>query len=106
MKQPAIFRTGDPSYFVPASTSGSVSPTVLTTSNASAFRSRVRVRLIGPPRLRILQRDTHTALSSIDRASYRNVKGSRRIAFELAPRARESDIDVAADSRHVNLVEF
>jgi hypothetical protein len=36
MKQPPIFSTGDPSYFVAASTSGNASPTVLTISNAAA----------------------------------------------------------------------
>src|SRR6266852_9394874 len=36
MKQPPNLRTGDPSYFVAASTSGSASPTVLTISNRSA----------------------------------------------------------------------
>jgi len=33
MKQPPTFSTGDPSYFVEDSTSGNVSPTVLTGSN-------------------------------------------------------------------------
>jgi uncharacterized protein (TIGR03435 family) len=36
MKQPPAFKTGDPSYFVMASTSGSASPTVLTVSKGSA----------------------------------------------------------------------
>ena len=36
MKQPLIFSTGEPSYFVPASTPGSASPTVLTVSKGSA----------------------------------------------------------------------
>jgi hypothetical protein len=36
MKQPPSFSTGDPSYFVVASTSGNVSPTYLTISNPSA----------------------------------------------------------------------
>jgi L-ascorbate metabolism protein UlaG (beta-lactamase superfamily) len=34
MKQPPVFNMGDPSYLVPASTSGSSRPTVLTTSKA------------------------------------------------------------------------
>ncbi len=36
MKLPPTFRTGDPSYFVAASTAGSASPSVLTISNAPA----------------------------------------------------------------------
>ena len=36
MKQPPSFSSGDPSYFVVASTSGSAVPIVLTISNASA----------------------------------------------------------------------
>src|SRR5438046_887048 len=36
MKQPPTFSTDDPSYFVAASTPGSVRPTVLTVSNGSA----------------------------------------------------------------------
>ena len=35
MKQPFSFSTGDPSYFVVASTFGNVSPTALTISNPS-----------------------------------------------------------------------
>src|SRR5713226_8580143 len=42
MKQPQSFSTGDPSYFVVASTSGSVSPTALTLSKAPA-----RIRFAG-----------------------------------------------------------
>src|SRR6187399_3744628 len=37
MKQPPTFSTGEPSYFVAASTPGSVSPTLLTSANASAM---------------------------------------------------------------------
>lgn len=46
MKQPPTFSTGDPSYFVVASTSGSASPTVLTISNASAGLCPIRLRFI------------------------------------------------------------
>jgi len=46
MKLPRTFSTGDPSYFVVASTSGSVSPTVLTVSNVSAGICFVGLRFI------------------------------------------------------------
>src|SRR5688500_922844 len=40
MKQPPTFNTGEPSYFVAASTPGSCRPTVLTMSNGAADRRR------------------------------------------------------------------
>jgi hypothetical protein len=46
MKQPPTFSTGDPSYLVVASTSGSASPTVLTVSKASACVCFVGLRFI------------------------------------------------------------
>jgi hypothetical protein len=46
MKQPPTLRTGDPSYLVVASTSGSASPTVLTDSKVSAGVSFVGLRFI------------------------------------------------------------
>ena len=42
MKQPRTFSTGDPSYFVVASTSGSASPTVLTVAKVSTGVPRGR----------------------------------------------------------------
>lgn len=46
MKLPPTFSTGDPSYFVVASTSGSASPTVLTVSKVSAGVCFVGLRFI------------------------------------------------------------
>ena len=46
MKQPPSFSTGDPSYFVVASTSGSPSPTVVTISNASDGFRCIGLRVI------------------------------------------------------------
>jgi hypothetical protein len=46
MKQPPTFSTGDPSYLVVASTSGSASPTVLTVSKGSAGVCAVGLRVI------------------------------------------------------------
>ena len=46
MKLPPALRTGDPSYFVAASTSGSASPTVLTFSKGSRGPRGVGVRFM------------------------------------------------------------
>jgi hypothetical protein len=46
MKLPLAFKTGDPSYFVVASTSGSASPTVLTVSKGSAGARFTGLRFI------------------------------------------------------------
>jgi len=65
MKLPPTFSIGDPSYFVAASTSGSVSPTDLTVSKVSvSFRLRLihaesplsRDRSQKPPVARSFQR--------------------------------------------------
>ena len=46
MKAPPTFSTGEPSYFVPASTPGSASPTIMTASNVAAGVDFVRLRFI------------------------------------------------------------
>ena len=46
MKAPPSFSTGDPSYFVVASTSGSASPTVRTAANTHAAVCRPGLRVI------------------------------------------------------------
>jgi len=46
MKAPPSFNTGDPSYLVPASTSGSASPTLLTVSKGSGGPGLFGVRFI------------------------------------------------------------
>ena len=46
MKQPPAFRTGDPSYFVAASTSGRASPSSLTVSKGFTAACLVGVRFI------------------------------------------------------------
>src|ERR1700682_1276630 len=46
MKMPSTLSTGDPSYFVAASTSGNASPTVLTISKAAVIGCLVGFRLI------------------------------------------------------------
>ena len=58
MKQPPIFKTGDPSYFVAASTSGSASPTVLTNSNGSPGACFVGLRFIERTVFPLTRRDS------------------------------------------------
>jgi hypothetical protein len=47
MKLPPTFSIGDPSYFVAASTSGSVRPTALTAAKMADAGCRVGFRFIG-----------------------------------------------------------
>jgi hypothetical protein len=97
MKLSRAFKTGDPSYFVAASTSGSASPTVLTVSKGFARARLVGLRFIDaqyspshdaiqadlrPLMLRLDQPYAHTFSSARERRSpgyRRRIRGGVRL---------------------------
>ena len=87
MKLPPAFSTGDPSYFVVASTSGIVSPSVLTISKMSARVRFGRLRFIdiAPLIERTLERVSFAGPGSIEECVEID-GGARRVATELLAR--------------------
>src|SRR6266851_4884651 len=84
MKQPPTFRTGDPSYLVVASTSGSASPTVLTGSKLSAGVCFVGLRFIGATVFALARRDSTARGESL--ASHRDQRGAPTTTPARLPR--------------------